>query len=106
MFDFLDRLREKPEEYRRMVALAIVGVVGGGIFIVWISATLSRIPDAGQEFAGVSEELGQDIKKEKIKFEDNFAALKGFTSSLRDILTTTVENVQSLQSPIEYQAGE
>lgn len=105
MFDFLDRLREKPEEYRRMVAIAVVGIVGGGIFIVWISATLSRIPEASQEFAGASEEFTEDIK-EKVKFEDNFAAIKGFSSGLRDILESAVEGVQNLQDPIEYQAGE
>ena len=105
MFDFLDRLRKKPEKYRRMVAITIVGIVGGSIFIVWISATLSRIPGASQEFAVTSVEFTEDIK-EKVKFEDNFAAIKGFSSGLRDILESAVEVVQNLQDPIEYKAGE
>ena len=105
MFDFLDRLREKPEEYRRMVVIAVVGVIGGSIFIVWISTTLSRLPEASQEFAVTNGEFTEDIK-EKVKFEDNFAAIKVFSSGLRDILESAVEVVQNLQDPIEYKAGE
>lgn len=103
MFDFLDKLRAKPEEYRKMFALVAVGIIGGLIFIAWTVTALSRIPDANKQFTGTSEEVTADIK-EKVKFENNFAALRGFTKGLKDILLSTSDSIQNLQDPIEYRA--
>lgn len=105
MFDFLDRLRGKPEEYRKMVALISVGIIGGLIFIAWMFTTLSRIPEANKQFRDTKEEITSDFK-EKVKFEDNATALRGFAKGLKDILLNTVESAQNLQTPIEYKAGE
>ena len=52
MFEFLARLREKPEEHRRNVAIAASGVVTAFIAMLWLSTLTLGSPS--QTTAAVS----------------------------------------------------
>jgi len=43
MLNFLDRLRAKPPHFRRAVALIVVTVIVGLIFVMWIMTLLPKI---------------------------------------------------------------
>ncbi|MBL7045076.1 MAG: hypothetical protein ISR98_00540 [Parcubacteria group bacterium] len=88
MLKQIEKLREKPEAYRRRVAFIISASVAGVIFLVWLSVLGVRLSndkdiasdqesglfeDASQEFAGVFEAGRQRFNDTKKELESAFA---------------------------------
>jgi uncharacterized membrane protein YjjP (DUF1212 family) len=96
MLDFLDKIREKPEQYRRTIAILLVSIITGIIFLVWATDSFTRLSRASLD----SSEL--DSASTAIKSSTSFDSL---TNQLTALLAGGVGILDSLRGPIEYNSS-
>ncbi len=83
MWKYIDRLRQKPESYRRRFAFVSAAVITGAIFIIWLTTlpfTIGNMQREAEENArktkevspveAVKENLGTAFVGVKDQFED------------------------------------
>ena len=95
MLYFLDRLREKPPSYRRAVALTIVTVIVGLIFILWVVTLLPKI-------SGSQIGIRQSNSSEEKSAPRPFSAITGQVKLLYESGTRAIINFMEFGGPIEY----
>ena len=93
MFDWLDRLREKPEHVRLRIALMTAGLITLLIIFVWLSLlSLGTLSNEGAE-GGVTKE------------DSPFKAFGEFWSEGKERLSESWEDLRSLEYTAEPLQG-
>ncbi|MSR78803.1 MAG: hypothetical protein EXS59_01515 [Candidatus Taylorbacteria bacterium] len=93
MFEYLEQLRNKPQSYRKRVAVVASSVFTGLIILIWIStfgvetAKVVDSKETAKEFAPFLE-----IKESTALF---FSSLKQMAVSSFGVSATTTESVES-----------
>lgn len=91
MLKTIEKLREKPEAYRKRIAFIIAISIAGIIFLIWLSVL-------GVKFRN-SETIVSDVKKESLFAE----AQKGFSEILATGNTHFDEVKKGIESAIQQQ---
>lgn len=72
MFDKIDKLRKKPESYRKKIAFIISASITGIIFLIWLSTLGVRFNDIGGEIST------QEEKSMLAEVKEGFAGILKF----------------------------
>jgi hypothetical protein len=93
MFDYLDRLREKPENVRFKIAISIAAFVTLVIFLVWLSV-ISMNSSSGDE----------DIVRNDTEVQSQISIFRENLSDVIDGGKGGVEKIRRQFGSIEYEA--
>jgi predicted PurR-regulated permease PerM len=92
--DFLDRLRARPESYRRRVAVLTAFAITAVIFLVWVSTLL----------------LGLDSSTQVVQQpQEGPSALSRVQAELTNLFLGVQERIDEIEGvfgPLEYDASE
>lgn len=72
MFDKINKLRKKPESYRKKIAFIISASITGIIFLIWLSTLGVRFNDIGGEIST------QEEKSMLAEVKEGFAGILKF----------------------------
>ena len=75
MFDFLEKIRQRPDHHKKAIAFAFAGVVTFFVFIGWsstVNLSLQPLPDQSQ-LAGSGGSSGTDVQASELS---PFASIK------------------------------
>lgn len=97
MFELLDRLRSQSEHYRRTVAIVVVSIITGIIFLVWAVGSLSQLSNVGASLEGVG------LPPKAIESASAFSSLQ---EQIGAILEGGAEAIDSIRGPIEYNSSD
>jgi len=86
MFDFLEKLRTRPEHERRKIALSVALSVTAFILLAWLVAFLARLPELRRGDEGSNALPGASA----------FSTLKEGLSGVSDYYNETLRSIESL----------
>lgn len=89
MFDFLERLREKPDAYRFRFALLSAAVVTGIILFIYISIQIIKIDDSSKKV--VEEEIQSPFSSIQSGVTEFLKEGKSKIDELRDIAAPLIK---------------
>jgi cytoskeletal protein RodZ len=107
MFQFIERIRQKPQRERQLIALSVAGGIAGIIFILWaisFVALLGRTPapqhsfESAQNFTASFEEATKVLQESFNAMQQQVKSLDSQTTSSEtesvDTTTTAPETLQ------------
>ena len=101
MFDFLEKLRQKPEAVRVRYAVIFAALVTGLIFLVWLSVLGVRLSNSPASDAVLQGSSPFGTLKESVGsfFEAGREQIEGVRESLDATLPTASSSSESTESP-------